>query len=84
MDTPAINISDFLSVGQNAMATRVISHEDAADNYSNDLKIFLPHPASFTGPSTLPLKPLTPTFLKNTPVSAFPSISFTPPLPAWA
>lgn len=44
MDTPAINISDFLSVGQNAMATRVISHEDAADNYSNDFKNLLATP----------------------------------------
>ena len=44
MDTTAINLSDYLSLGQNAMATRVIQHEDAADNYSNDFKNLLATP----------------------------------------
>lgn len=44
MDTPTINLHDYLSLGQNAMATRVIQHEDAADNYSNDFKNLLATP----------------------------------------
>ena len=31
-----ITLKDFLSIGQNAMASRVVQHEDATDNYNND------------------------------------------------
>lgn len=44
MDQSPININDFLSIGQNAMARRVVQHEDAADNYSNDFKNLLATP----------------------------------------
>lgn len=39
-----INLSDFLSVGQNAMARRVVQQEDCADNYDNDFKNLLATP----------------------------------------
>ena len=34
-----INLNDFLAVGQNAIARRVVQHSDASDNYSNAFKI---------------------------------------------
>ena len=33
-----INLNDFLAVGQNAIARRVVQHSDASDNYSNAFK----------------------------------------------
>ena len=34
-----INLNDFLAVGQNAIARRVVQHSDASDNYSNAFKV---------------------------------------------
>ena len=39
-----INLNDFLAVGQNAIARRVVQHSDASDNYSNAFKNLLATP----------------------------------------
>lgn len=39
-----IDLNDYLAVGQNAMARKVVQHSDTADNYSNDLKTLLATP----------------------------------------
>ncbi len=39
-----INLADFLSVGQNAIARRVVQQSDASDNYDNDFKSLLATP----------------------------------------
>ena len=39
-----ITLKDFLSIGQNAMASRVVQHEDATDNYNNDFMNLLATP----------------------------------------
>lgn len=39
-----INLEDFLSVGQNAIARRVVQQSDCADNYENDFKGLLSTP----------------------------------------
>lgn len=39
-----INVTDFLSVGQNAIARRVVQQSDASDNYDNDFKSLLATP----------------------------------------
>lgn len=44
MSEEILNLNDILSVGQNAIARRVVQHEDAADNYYNDFKNLLATP----------------------------------------
>ena len=39
-----INLEDFLAVGQNAIARRVVQQSDCADNYENDFKGLLSTP----------------------------------------
>ncbi len=39
-----INLNDFLSIGQNAIARRVVQQSDAADNYDNEFKSLLATP----------------------------------------
>ncbi len=39
-----INLNEFLSVGQNAIARRVVQHSDCADNYENDFLSLLATP----------------------------------------
>ncbi len=39
-----INLADFLSVGQNAIARRVVQQSDASDNYDNEFKSLLATP----------------------------------------
>lgn len=39
-----LTLTDHMSVGQNAMATKVVQHSDTADDYSNDLKNLLATP----------------------------------------
>lgn len=39
-----IDLNDFIAVGQNAIARRVVQQSDASDNYDNDFKSLLATP----------------------------------------
>lgn len=43
-DIMMINLKDFLSPGQNAIARRVVQQSDTSDNYENDFKSLLTTP----------------------------------------
>ena len=76
-----INLNDFLAVGQNAIARRVVQHSDASDNYSNAFKNLLATPS--IGALTRLLRPLILIFLMNMRVSVCRSISSIPRPPVW-
>ena len=77
-----INLNDFLAVGQNAIARRVVQHSDASDNYSNAFKNLLATPRSIGGLTRL-LRLLILIFLMNMRVSVCQSISSIPRPPVW-
>ena len=39
-----IDLNDYIAVGQNAIARRVVQQSDASDNYDNDFKSLLATP----------------------------------------
>lgn len=73
-----INLEDFLAVGQNAIARRVVQQSDCADNYENDFKGLLSTPRLIHWHSMLPSKLSIRTSQMTMHPSAWASASFIP------
>lgn len=78
-----INLNDFLAVGQNAIARRVVQHSDASDNYSNAFKNLLATPRLIHWGIDASIEAIDLIFLMNMRVSVCRSISSIPRPPVW-